>query len=370
MVLLAYSTGWQIITPILSLYYRSFGFSVAEIGLVFSFLGLGMLVFEPIWGLLCDRVPIRKVMVPTILLSTLNVSLYAWNSSVAIFAMLEFLHGVLASAVGVAGRAMIVDLSPSRRGKAFGIWSAMYGLGAMIGPFVGGFAAQTANYRTAFYLSAFTFGIAFIFALKSIRFPIRSSLNDQSSKLNSSRSFLLAPIFAMVALNFLSLQFVKSIVPIYLRESAHFIVTETEIGLVFTAIGLVGLPTQVLVGSLSDRVGRKYPAALGMILCSFAFAAFPSISDIFQLYLVTSIYAIGGATIVPCLMATLMDISPFDRGASMGIYGAAEDLGMLVGPAVTGLAHHYYGIDAPFLICSEIMLLNAILAFIFIKRKS
>jgi len=73
MVLLTYSTGWQIITPILSLYYRSFGFSVAEIGFVFSFLGLGMLVFEPIWGLLCDRVPIRKVMVPTILLSTLSM---------------------------------------------------------------------------------------------------------------------------------------------------------------------------------------------------------------------------------------------------------------------------------------------------------
>ena len=368
LVLVTYSTGWQIVTPILSLYYRAFSFSIAEIGFIYSFLGIGMLIFEPIWGWLCDRASIRRMMVPAILLTAFNVTLYAWNRSVAIFALLEFLHGVLASAVGVTGRAMMVDLSPSRRGRAFGLWSAMYGLGSILGPLIGGLAAQTASYQTVFYLSAAVFGVAFILALKSIRLPLRVERDDRTSK-DDLRQFLrLTPLFAMVSLYFFGLQFVKSLVPIYLRESARFRATDVEVGLVFTIIGLIGLPTQVLAGALSDRIGRRYPVVIGLLLCSSAFAAFPSVGGISQFYLVTSIYALGGATIAPCLMAALMDVSPFERGTSIGTYGAAEDVGMVIGPAATGLAYHYYGVDAPFTLCAALILIDAILAFLVIRR--
>jgi MFS family permease len=355
------------VVPILSLYYRAFSFSVAEIGFIYSFLGMGMLIFEPIWGWLCDRASIRRMMVPAILLTALNVALYTWNRSVAIFALLEFLHGVLASAVGVTGRAMMVDLSPSRRGRAFGLWSAMYGLGAILGPLIGGLTAQAATYQAVFYLSAAIFGVAFLLALKSIRLPLRAEREDHASK-DGRRSLSLIPIFAMVTLYFFGLTFVKSLVPIYLKESVSLRATDAEVGLVFTIIGLIGLPTQMLVGAWSDRIGRRYPVIIGLLLSSFAFAAFPSVSGIPQLYLVTSLYGLGGATIGPCLMASLMDISPFDRGTSMGIYGAAEDVGTVIGPAATGLAYHYYGVDVPFMLCATLALIDAFLAFLIIRQ--
>ncbi|MGQ9515065.1 MAG: MFS transporter [Thermoproteota archaeon] len=365
LVLMIYSIGYQIVTPILSLYYRALSFSAAEIGFIYSFLGVGMLVFEPIWGWLCDRTSIRRMIVPTILLTAFNITFYAWNRSVAIFALLEFLHGVLASAVGVAGRAMMVDLIPSRRGRAFGLWRSMYGLGAILGPLIGGLTAQIADYLTAFYLSTTVFGTAFLLALKSIHIPPRSKRDDRQNK-SPLRSFRLVPIIFMVSIYFFTLQFVKSFVPIYLIESTRFTIKDVELGLVFTTIGLIGLPTQILVGSLSDRFGRRYPVVIGLILCSSSLAAFPSVSSIFQLYLVISIYSIGGATTAPCLMAALVDISPFERGTSMGIYGAAEDIGIVIRPAATGLVYHYYGVDSPFMLCAVLMLINTIIAFFII----
>ncbi|HVR61507.1 MAG TPA: MFS transporter, partial [Polyangia bacterium] len=130
--------GFGLVIPFLPGVARSLGagdFVATLPGAVYS---LMQFLFVPIWGRLSDRIGRRPVLLTSIAGSVLGMAaLGAANSLVLIFAARIF-SGIATANIAVA-QAYIADVTtPENRARGMGIIGMAFGLGFIIGPFVGG----------------------------------------------------------------------------------------------------------------------------------------------------------------------------------------------------------------------------------------
>ena len=130
-----------------------------------------------------------------------------------------------------------------------------------------------------------------------------------------------------------------------------------QVGLINSAFmimaGLLSIPT----GLLSDRIGRRRPLLIGLVLLSgssFLLAVSQSPLQMGCIYLV---FGIGLAALSPTLMSYVADITPPEAlGQAFGWYTMSLYSGMTLGPAVGGLLGGLIGFR-PIFACSGCLIL-------------
>ena len=130
-----------------------------------------------------------------------------------------------------------------------------------------------------------------------------------------------------------------------------------QVGLINSAFmimaGLLSIPT----GLLSDRIGRRRPLLIGLLLLSgssFLLALGQSPLQMGCIYLV---FGIGLAALSPTLMSYVADITPPEAlGQAFGWYTMSLYSGMTLGPAVGGLLGSLIGFR-PIFACSGSLIL-------------
>ena len=157
--------------------------------------------------------------------------------------------------------------------------------------------------------------------------------------------------------------------PVFAKESTKLLLNPLEIGLTFTIMGIVGLFAPLLLGDLSDRIGRIKIIVLGMGLQALSFLLLPMTTDIVMLYLTAVIIAVGNAAVNPAMMALLTDkLRPSNHGFAIGVYGAGEDIGILLGPLIAGYIYQNHSAELSFLLAAVFMLVNIIVSIPLLKR--
>lgn len=105
--------------------------------------------------------------------------------------------------------------------------------------------------------------------------------------------------------------------------------------------------TQLVTGALSDRVGRKWLIAGGMILQGLALGVMVTVHG-FGAWLVTgALLGVGTAMVYPTLLAAIGDVAhPSWRGSAVGIYRLWRDSGYAVGALLAGAVADRFSIPA------------------------
>jgi MFS family permease len=103
------------------------------------------------------------------------------------------------------------------------------------------------------------------------------------------------------------------------------------------------------MGRLSDRIGRRPPITVGLIICATPLLAVPFFSDLPTLLLLALIYGFGFATATASIPALVTELSPKELiGASTGFLDTVMDIGQTVGPILSGFVLgtylSYYGL--------------------------
>ena len=129
--------------------------------------------------------------------------------------------------------------------------------------------------------------------------------------------------------------FRQTLVPITATDRFGFDIG--DLGLVFTALGIVGLVLIGPAGWMADRFGRKpaivpigYIAVAGVILT--AVAGNPQ-------WLIAGLFftAVGTSVSGPASAAFVADIAPPElRGSAMGLYRTWGDMGVVLAPVLSG----------------------------------
>ncbi len=136
---------------------------------------LALTVSTPIWGKLADLFD-RKTLVQTGLVIYTSASVLAGlsqNTSQLIF--FRVLQGIGVGAMTSLVQVILADLvSPRERGRYAGYLGAVFGVGTVIGPLIGGVLTDSISWRACFYVGVPFSVLAFIVLQRTLKLPPRA----------------------------------------------------------------------------------------------------------------------------------------------------------------------------------------------------
>lgn len=190
--------------------------------------------------------------------------------------------------------------------------------------------------------------------MEGTNITLRSILTDRAIVSQIGLSFVVMLGFGMV-LPFL---------PLYARS---FGVGFAAAGLFVSAAGISRLVSDILAGSIIDRVGERLSGAGGAALvavCALGAGLAPNF------YLALVLWGIGGAgtaVIIAAQYSYLLKIVPKEAMArTLGIFYGAFNAGVIGGGVVGGFVADSFGLASPLLVYSGIMVVAALLYLRFI----
>ena len=150
------------------------------------------------------------------------------------------------------------------------------------------------------------------------------------------------------------------LVPLLPRYARELDLNPMKVGILFGSYAVALLLATFPVAILTDRYGRRAPMLWGLAGLAATTLVFAMSKQYWLLVLARFLQgAAGAATWLPG-MALLADHFPSEsRGRAMGTAFAAANLGVLIGPPLSGLLDQHAGPAAPFVFGTALVALDA-----------
>jgi MFS family permease len=189
--------------------------------------------------------------------------------------------------------------------------------------------------------------------------------------LNIGRLVLLAAIM-LVAMFVLTLpvaqldDFVSRLLP---NGGADSGLENTAKGLFTTAHFAAYIPFAFIWGARSDSSGKRKPFLLmGLLGQGILYALMPFVPNIWLLYAARFVEGAFAIAVVSMLMTMALDMAPSTRrGMTLGIFTLGMLIGNAAGAPLGGVLSTRLGFQAPFLLGSLLLLLMAVVVFLFVR---
>jgi MFS family permease len=270
---------------------------------------------------------------------------------------------------------MKIDLvGPRRRGLALGLneFAGYFAVGAM--SWITGYIAGSRGLRAPFYLGIALSIVGLIVSVVFVRetrpyahleaaaLPSGTSSHRLSFKdvfyLTSWGNISLLAVCQAGLVNNLNDGMSWGIYPLFF--AAYGLAVE-RIGLVKAVYPVVWGLLQVITGPLSDRVGRTWLIAGGMMVQA-AGIWLTVVIPAFGAWMVgAALQGLGTAMVYPTLLAAIADHShPTWRATSLGVYRFWRDLGYAVGALLSGVIADLVGLAAAIHLVAALTLLSGV----------
>jgi len=338
--------GQGIVSPILPLYADSFGVSTALVGATVTAFGLARLLTNVPAGIVADRSGRRKLLIGGPLVTALGMFGSGLANTIWVLLAFRFVAG-LGSALYMTGATIyLLDIaSAEQRGRFIAANQGALLVGVGFGPALGGLIADRYGLSMPFYVVAGASVLTAIYSL--LRLPetrsaaqskaAQNTIGEQPSRwaLLRSNDFLLV---GLVTIGVFSVRagVRQTLVPLQLSES--FGLEVDQLGVLFTALGVIGVVLIWPAGAATDRFGRKtiiVPTA-ALIAVGIGIVAVADSLPVFIIGLTMS--AFGSSITGPAPAAYVAELVTEDqRGAAMGLYRTFGDIGVVVSPVLSGL---------------------------------
>jgi DHA1 family tetracycline resistance protein-like MFS transporter len=308
-------------------------------GLLVSLYSLMQFVFAPVLGGLSDRFGRRAV----ILMSLAGAATSYMVSGLAPALGWLFLGRLVAGITGAsfsAANAYIADVTPpEKRAASFGAVGAVFGLGFILGPALGG-ALGDYGLRIPYFVGA---GLNFVNLLYGF-FVLPESLKPENR-----RPFTLAaasPIGALrslgrhrVVLRLTGTLFCAFMAQMIL-QSVWALSSQARYGWSLRAVGLslmvVGLGMAVVQGGLVrlivPRVGEGRALLLGLAISATGYAAMGWAPRGWMIYALIALLSLGGISGPAVQTILTREVGPKEQGALQGALNSLQGLAAIVGP--------------------------------------
>jgi len=365
LMLVQLSTGFSmgIIAPILGLFVRGQGLSMAQIGLIGTASMLGWFIWEPIMGVFADRFNKRLMLAGALFFTTLLNGLYPMANSFLFFAVLEFTKTSIMSAYSIPVKALAAELLPTQdRGRVYGRYMTVISFGGMISPLIGGFVSENMGISMPFYLAAGV-GLLGIIAVSSIKYDETNHDEGKVDHTGNIRKLLtgsVLAIFSVRGLFFFNAGFTGSFLSIFLNESPQFMASESQIGAFFTVLRLAGAASRSFIGDICDRIGNKLIISGSLAGMGLSYIGLMYMSGLIPLYIIGVIQGICQASADTSMMLQLIAVMPKERsGLTMGLYSEAENVGGIISTPSVGYLYQNLGANSSIWLIALVMLVNS-----------
>ncbi|MEE2747794.1 MAG: MFS transporter [Candidatus Thermoplasmatota archaeon] len=340
------------------------------VGIMLAAYTFGQFIFTPILGSLSDRVGRRPVIMFGLISNTIFFISFGLSGSLWFALIVRFLAGAGNGNIAVA-RAYIGDISsPEQLKGRMGMIGAAFGLGFMIGPFIGGILTdpytnfgglfltpwwQAHPYFLPCLLAGMLSAISFVFAIRQLP----ESLPPESRKVSENKGNAVKEIVG----NLLGIRDLSISVRILIIVNALFLVAFTIMhttfilftampieqgglgfdarvnGYIFAFVGLVGVLVQggFMRSEMAERMDTRKMMVFGVLVCGLGLGWIPYLrpEPFLIILLPMACIALGNGLFQPT-QNTLLTLearsSKLDLGRVMGAQEGFGALSRIIGP--------------------------------------
>lgn len=293
----------------------------------------------PLLGGLSDEYGRRPVLLVALAGMALNYLLLGWAPNVAWLFVGRIIAGATAASYSTA-TAYIADVTPpEQRAQRFGLVGAMFGLGFVVGPALGGLLG-TYGLRLPFLLAAVLASINFILAAmllpESLKTGSRRPISwARSNPIGSLRVLGADANYCKLAVAWCCTWFALGALQsaFVLANDLRLGFAELQNGLALTVMGVGSALVQgLLVRRIVPVVGERRAAVIGFSLTAGAYLAFTFAGSVAVLLLgivLQSLGAISGPAIQSLLS---VKAGPDEQGQLLGALASVQGLTAIVAP--------------------------------------
>ena len=329
--------------PVLPLYAKALGATLAATGTVVAMRGLGNLVADAPAGMLVARLPRRAIMVATLAAEAVIAAAMGLVGDITSLAALMFLAGGVEALFFLTRLDHVRWAAPQdQRGRAMALLGGVNRIGLFVGPVAGGFLGRAYGLHVPFFGRAAFVAAAIAFVAATMR----ESEAGRPPALASEG--LLRSLWRTLVEHRRSFSTVgPAILALSLLRAGRSILIPlwgNDIGLDVAAIGLVmGLSSAADMtlfypaGLIMDRLGRKWAALPCLLVLAASLALVPATGSFVGLLLVGLLAGVGNGLGSGINMTLSADLAP-DRGSGqfLGIWRLVGDVGTASGPFLVG----------------------------------
>ncbi len=368
--------GFGIIIPLLPFYAKHYGATPTVIGLLSSSYSFMQFLFVPFWGRFSDRIGRRPIILMSVFGSFISYLIFGFAGSLAVLFFSRALAGFMGANISTA-QAYIADTTTLEdRARFMGLIGAAFGVGFMLGPFVGGIMSKISYGAPGFLasgLSLVNFVLAYFMLPESMpetatgSVPAASGVRVTAGAQGTERSFsrrtkilnigamheaFKRPAIASLVLIFffytISFSVLYVAFPLFTYEAFGYGASQN--GYMFALIGMIGIMVQGgAIGKVTKKAGEKNTMIIGILILIASLAVLPSLQTSFELVITTAVMAVGSSLVTPPLTSLITkSAGPGEHGTVLGVSQSFSSLGRVIGPFWGGFILGAAGTAWPF----------------------
>lgn len=376
-----------IIAPVLPKLIGSFMDSGAGISFAYgaaqAAFAIAQFFSAPILGALSDQYGRRPVLLLGLVGMAINFFVTALASAFWMLLAVRIMGGAMCANVAVAN-AYVADITePKDRAKNYGLLGAMFGLGFILGPVMGGVLGDI-DVHWPFLLAG---------SLTLLNAVYGYFVLPESLPLERRRTFELVranPFSSLARLRQLkgveTLMWVMglSILAQFCLHTTWFLYTEFKFGWTpkdngysLFAVGLMAVIVQGgLLRQFQKHISLPRLVSVGLVSSTLAFAAYGAVPQGWMMYAVI-MANVFGYMVQPGLQSLVANaVDPSRQGESMGAVSSLNSMAAMLGPILaapllavaSGYPQGDWHIGIPFYLCAAIQGVAAIIGFRYFNR--
>jgi len=395
--------GFGILIPILPLYAQSLAAHPSHwmarvngvlnlespgafwVGVAFVSFSLMQFVAAPLLGRLSDLVGRRPVLWISLGGSAIGYLILAATHRFEWVLAARVLDGITGGNISVAQAAMADVTPPEGRSKSLGLIGAAFGLGFVMGPFLGGVLSDCALGRslmastgwnlpflTAAALSLVAAILVLIWLPETLGPEARSAARHTKRQGHALVRAMKRPgmpqllVIALLAMSgFAMMEGTYS-----LLAYGRFQLGQAQVGYLFGFIGILIVIYQGgLVRMVAKRIPERYALAAGLMLMVLAMPLLPYAPWKWPFVLLLVPLAWGSGMNNTACTALASQLTPADeQGGLFGVINAVQGIGRIVGPAVGTFVFARWGYATSYWVSATAIGFALVLAFLLPNR--
>ena len=354
-----FTLGFGIIAPIMSYVIKDMGATALDLGLLLATSSAMQFVFAPVWGRLSDRFGRKPVLLAGLCGFGISFVIVGLSTELWMLYVSQVIGGVLSAGIWPAALAYVADIAPQKeRGNLIGLLGAASGMGMIVGPVMSCIMATISLQLPFFAAAALAFvTMAFVVVLlPESRMPGSSvEKHDKMSMLATIRtpfggllllmlfiSFAIACIdgtMAFFIMDRFGLSDMPSSMPLF--GGSIMITGPQVVGVIFVFAGLTGIVCQALLAGKAIRLlGEEKVVIIGLLLLAAGLLLLQLTAGLASLTFYICLMITGGCLINTGINTLVSNRTDDDhQGEAMGMLGAFNSLGRVLGPAAGGFAY-------------------------------